>query len=82
MCLEVAIDISSESQRLLSTVDFAELRCRAQRASHLADSALSKAAANVTRSDLADLADDVVNLLSFFSRFLGFLLLGFTAWIY
>lgn len=48
---EVAIDISSESQRLLSTVDFAELRCRAQRASHLADSALSKAAANVTRSE-------------------------------
>lgn len=48
---EVAIDISSEAQRLLSTVDFATLRARAQRATHLADSALSKAAANVTRSE-------------------------------
>eukprot|EP00435_Cladocopium_sp_Y103_P006293 s3560_g2.t1 len=48
---EVAIDITSESQRLLSTLDFAELRGRAQRATHLADSALSKAAANVSRSE-------------------------------
>ena len=51
---QVAIDISSESQRLLSTVDLAELQRRAQRATHLADSALSRAAANVTRSHLAD----------------------------
>eukprot|EP00434_Breviolum_minutum_P017205 symbB.v1.2.015189.t2/scaffold1044.1/size142232/10 len=48
---EVAIDVTSEAQRLLSQQSFEELRGLAQKASHLADSALSKAAANVTRSE-------------------------------
>lgn len=48
---EVAIDVTTEAQRLLSQQSFEELRGLAQKASHLADSALSKAAANVTRSE-------------------------------
>eukprot|EP00438_Fugacium_kawagutii_P021041 Skav236148 [mRNA] locus=scaffold2146:157220:171958:+ [translate_table: standard] len=62
---EVAIDITGESQRLLSQLSSEELWRRGKAASHLADSALSKAAAHVTRSHLAGLACQVESMLGF-----------------
>eukprot|EP00931_Biecheleriopsis_adriatica_P059272 TRINITY_DN35440_c0_g1_i1.p1 TRINITY_DN35440_c0_g1~~TRINITY_DN35440_c0_g1_i1.p1 ORF type:complete len:584 (+),score=155.31 TRINITY_DN35440_c0_g1_i1:79-1830(+) len=49
---EVAIDITSEAERLLAERDWSsDLVVQAKAASHLADSALSRQAANVSRED-------------------------------